>query len=62
MYRRNFNCPKCHASFTIRGFWRWYFEAPFHWFNFKEWRDYRYTKCPHCQKRSLMTWQGIIKF
>ena len=61
MYRRYFCCPNCHKSFSIAGFWRWYINAPFHQFSFKEWQDYRYTKCPHCEKRSLMTWYSIVK-
>ena len=48
-----FTCPKCNGSFQMR--WsKWIFTTIFHWFNFKEMRDYRKTKCPYCGKKSYM--------
>ena len=50
-----FCCPKCFNKFRINGYWRWILKAPFHCF------DIRYTKCPHCEKRSWMSWYKIEK-
>ena len=43
-------CPHCGYQWTIK-YWTWIFKAPMHWFKFRDWRDYRYTKCPSCKKR-----------
>ena len=51
-----FVCPKCWQHFTIGGYWKWIFLNPFHTFFM------RFTKCPHCKKRSLMTWYKITKY
>lgn len=61
MKTRHFHCPKCQEEFTIKGYWKWVITAVFHAFNFINWQDYRYTKCPHCQQRSLITWHTITK-
>ena len=58
---RYFTCPKCGKEFSITNFWSWVFHAPFHVFCFGWWQDYRYTKCPHCNKRSWLTWHTITK-
>ena len=48
-----FTCPVCGETFE-KNFWKWLFTTAFHWFNFKEWRDYRKTKCPYCGHKSYM--------
>jgi predicted RNA-binding Zn-ribbon protein involved in translation (DUF1610 family) len=50
----HFTCPKCGKEYTISSYWKWVFTSLFHNFNFKQWRDYRYTKCPHCKQRSFV--------
>lgn len=49
----SFYCPWCESTFEI-GFWKWIFTSPFHYFNFKEMRDYRRTKCPYCGIKTYM--------
>ena len=44
-------CPKCGYQWTT-SYWKWVFKAQMHWFKWRERRDYRYTKCPSCGKRS----------
>ena len=51
-----FVCPKCWQHFMINGYWKWILLNPFHTF-FK-----RFTKCPYCKKRSLVTWYKITKY
>ena len=46
-------CPRCGESFQI-SWLKWMFTAVFHRFSFREWRDYRYTKCPYCKQKSYM--------
>ena len=58
---RYFTCPKCGEEFSITNFWSWVFHAPFHAFCLGWWQDYRYTKCPHCDKRSWLTWHTITR-
>lgn len=48
-----FECPNCHHKWTMR-YWKWILTAPFHKFKFKEWKDYRKTKCPHCQYKDWL--------
>ena len=59
MLTLEFKCPKCKRRFWIKGYWKWIFNSLFHWFNFKEWADYRKTKCPHCMEKTYMTWEQI---
>jgi DNA-directed RNA polymerase subunit RPC12/RpoP len=44
-------CPRCGHKW-IWDYWKWVLKAPFHMFDFKEWRDYRKTKCPVCEQKS----------
>ena len=48
-----FTCPKCNKDFMKYGYWRWILTTPFHWFG------KRYTRCPHCEKKSYMAWHTI---
>lgn len=48
-----FECPHCHHKWTM-SYWKWILTAPFHKFKFKEWKDYRKTKCPHCQYKGWL--------
>ena len=48
-----FKCPKCNQEFKMN-YWKWIFTTIFHWFSFKELRDYRKTKCPLCGEKSWM--------
>ena len=52
-----FICPECKKTF-FKNYFVWLFTTPFHWFKFKEMRDYRRTKCPHCGKK---VWVKRIK-
>ncbi len=49
----HFCCPNCGEMFQMN-WWKWMFITAFHWFNIREWRDYRRTKCPCCGKKSYM--------
>ena len=49
----HFCCPNCGEMFQMNWI-KWMFTTLFHWFNFKEWKDYRKTKCPCCGKKSYM--------
>ena len=53
MLNLHFTCPKCQENFIIRGWLKWILITPFHWFG------RRYTKCPHCKTRQLLTWHSI---
>lgn len=55
MLTLHFICPECNKDFTLNGYWKWILTAPFHWF------IKRKTKCPHCQKRSYVSWHAITK-
>ena len=57
-----FQCPKCGKKFTIKGYWKWVLKCPFHLFNFKEMRDYRVTKCPHCKQKTFMSWIILTRY
>lgn len=46
-------CSKCDTTFEM-SYFKWLFTTLFHWFNFKEWKDYRKTKCPNCGQKSYM--------
>ena len=48
-----FRCPNCRTEFEM-GFWKWMFSTAFHWFNFRELKDYRRTRCPHCHEKHYM--------
>lgn len=48
-----FTCSKCGESFQM-SWWKWMFITVFHWFSFKEMKDYRLTKCPYCKEKSFM--------
>ena len=50
-----FKCPHCSHLFEIKGYWKWILTNPFHWFG------KRYTKCPHCGKRSWIKWYGMLR-
>lgn len=45
-------CPKCDNVFIYNWF-VWVLHSPFHWFG------KRYTKCPHCGKRSWLR-RGVV--
>ncbi len=45
-----FICPQCNQNFEMN-WWKWMFTTAFHWFSFREWKDYRKTKCPHCNNK-----------
>lgn len=51
-------CPKCECGFHYKNYWHWVWKAPFHWLwwdkKTNRIRDYRLTKCPHCDERSWM--------
>ena len=51
--KRYFTCPKCKYMWSY-GYFEWTFKALFHWFNFREMKDYRWTKCPRCGETSLI--------
>ena len=55
MFTLYFTCPKCEKDFTIKGYWRWIWQAPFH-----GWTT-RYTRCPCCGRRSRMKWHTITR-
>lgn len=44
-------CPHCGYQWTT-SYLKWIFKAQMHWVKWSEKRDYRYTKCPSCNKRS----------
>ena len=44
-------CPKCGYQWTT-SYLKWIFKAQMHWIKWSEKRDYRYTRCPSCGKRS----------
>jgi uncharacterized Zn-finger protein len=46
-------CPVCGHSWEC-GYLKWLFSAVFHRINFKEFRDYRKTKCPYCGTKSFI--------
>ena len=53
MLTLEFKCPKCKGRFWIKGYWKWIFKSPFHWFGKRK------TMCPHCMKKSYVTWEQI---
>lgn len=50
---KQFECPHCGFVWTMSWF-KWVLTSPFHWFSFKELKDYRKTKCPHCKKKGWL--------
>ena len=48
-----FKCPKCEKSFKMN-FFKWLFSTLIHSFSFKEWADYRLTRCPNCKEKSYI--------
>ena len=49
--KAHLTCPHCDYKWTW-GYWEWIFKAPFHWFCFHIWKDFRRTKCPNCKRIS----------
>lgn len=54
-----FKCPKCGQVYSIEGYWKWIFKSLVHCFDLVRWKDYRLTKCPHCEKESFVAWSII---
>lgn len=42
-----FTCPECGNGWSTK-YWKWLLTAPFHMFDFRNWKDRRRTKCPLC--------------
>ena len=53
MLNLRFTCPKCGEHFTVKGYIKWIFFSPFHWFLARK------TKCPNCGKRSYVRWEVL---
>ena len=51
--KAHLTCPCCGHKWTWN-YWKWILKSLFHIFNFFSWKDYRYTECPNCGKKSWM--------
>ena len=48
-------CPNCNGEIFYKNYWSWVWHTPFHHF------AKRYTKCPVCGERNLMSREKDIK-
>ena len=48
-----FKCPRCGKEFEMP-YLKWIFTTLFHRYSFKEYKDYRLTKCPYWRQKTYM--------
>lgn len=51
-------CKHCGKISTFKSYWHWVWKAQFHWLwwdkETKRIRDYRLTRCQHCEMKDWM--------
>ena len=52
--RKKIHCPYCDHEWEI-GYWKWVLTAPFHLFDFIEWKERRKIRCPKCGIKSWVS-------